>query len=141
MYPSAQFPIQKLNFGNNTQNVRKSSYECFLVLFSFTEFLYFVSNIFSRIVQKKQIFSHDSIFSPPNFQTFQKLNFGNNNQKVWKSRYQNFLLLSSFTGFLYHFVNILSRTADLKFLLARIFHKFFMNSINEYSITFFQLTD
>ena len=48
--PSAQSPFQKLNFGSNSQKTRKSGYRTFLVLSSFTEFLYFVSNILPRIV-------------------------------------------------------------------------------------------
>ena len=44
---------------------------------------------------------------------FQKLNFGNSSQKRCKSRYQTFLFLSSFTGFLYFIPNILSRIVDI----------------------------
>ena len=40
---------------------------------------------------------------------FQKLNFGNSSQKTHKSRYQTFLVLSSFIGLLYFVPNILSR--------------------------------
>ena len=39
---------------------------------------------------------------------FQKLNSGNNSQKVWKNKYQSFLVISNFTGFLYFVPNILS---------------------------------
>ena len=39
---------------------------------------------------------------------FQKLNFGNSSPKTRKRRYQTFLKLSSFTGFLYFVPNILS---------------------------------
>ena len=47
---SAQSPFQKLNFGNSSQKTRKSRYQTFLVLSSYTGFLYFVPNILSRIV-------------------------------------------------------------------------------------------
>ena len=46
---SAQSPFQKLNFGNSSQKTQKSRFQIFLVLFSLTGFLYFVSNILSRI--------------------------------------------------------------------------------------------
>ena len=46
----AQSPPQKLNLGNSRQNTRKSRYQTFLALSSFTGFLYFVPNILSRIV-------------------------------------------------------------------------------------------
>ena len=48
--PSAQYPFQKLNFGSSSQKTRKSKYQTLLVLSSFTEFLYFVSNILPSIV-------------------------------------------------------------------------------------------
>ena len=38
-----------------------------------------------------------------------ELNFGSSSQKTSKSRYQTFLVLSSFTGFLYFVPNILPR--------------------------------
>ena len=38
---------------------------------------------------------------------FQKLNFGSSSQKTCKSRYQTFLVLSNFTGFLYFVLNVL----------------------------------
>ena len=47
--PSAQSSFQKLNFGNSSQKTHKSRFQIFLVLFSLTGFLYFVSNILSRI--------------------------------------------------------------------------------------------
>ena len=43
---------------------------------------------------------------------FQKLNFGNSSPKAPKSKYQTFLDLSSFTGFLYLVPNILSKIVD-----------------------------
>ena len=48
--PSAQHSFQKLNFGNSTQKTRKSRYQTFFILSSFTGFLYFVPNILSQIV-------------------------------------------------------------------------------------------
>ena len=47
---SAQSPLQKLRFGSSSQKTRKSRYQTFLVLSSFTGFLYFVPNILPRIV-------------------------------------------------------------------------------------------
>ena len=47
--PSAQSPFQKLNFGNSSQKTRKSRYQIFFALSSFTGFLYFVPNILSKI--------------------------------------------------------------------------------------------
>ena len=38
-------------FGHSSQETRKSGYQTFLVLSSFTGFLYFVPNILSRIVE------------------------------------------------------------------------------------------
>ena len=49
IWPSAQSPFEKLNSGNSSQKTHKSRYQSFLVLFSLTGFLYFVSNILSRI--------------------------------------------------------------------------------------------
>ena len=48
--PSVKFPFQKLNFGNNSQKVRKSSYQSFFALSNFTGILYFVRSILSGIV-------------------------------------------------------------------------------------------
>ena len=39
---------------------------------------------------------------------FKKLSFGNSSQKARKSGYQTFLVLSTFTGFLYIVPNILA---------------------------------
>ena len=39
---------------------------------------------------------------------FKKLSFGKSSQKARKSRYQTFLVLSAFTGFLYIVPNILA---------------------------------
>ena len=50
--PSAQSPFQKLNFGSSSQKTPKSRYQTFLVLSSFTGFLYFVPNILPKIVEK-----------------------------------------------------------------------------------------
>ena len=51
----AQSPLQKLKPGNSRQKTRKSIYQTFLVLTSFTEFLYFVLNILSRIVWANKV--------------------------------------------------------------------------------------
>ena len=48
--PSAQSPLQKLNFGSSSQKTRKSRYQTCLVLSSFTGFFYFVPNILPWIV-------------------------------------------------------------------------------------------
>ena len=48
--PSAQYPSQKLNFGINSQKIRKSRYQSFLVLSNLTGFPYFIPNILSKIV-------------------------------------------------------------------------------------------
>ena len=48
--PSAQCPLQKLNFGNSSEKTSKIRYQTFLSLSSFTGFLYFVPNILPRIV-------------------------------------------------------------------------------------------
>ena len=61
-----------------------------------------------RILDNKEILEKSKIWvetlssaqSP-----FQKLNFGNSSQKTRKSRYQTFLVLSSYTGFLYAFID------------------------------------
>ena len=51
-----------------------------------------------KVLVETQLTAHSS---------FQKLNFGNSSQKLRKSRYQIFLVLSSFTGNLYFVLNIL----------------------------------
>ena len=43
-------PSMKLNFGSSSQKTLKSRYQTFLVLSSFTGFVYFVPNILPRIV-------------------------------------------------------------------------------------------
>ena len=61
---------------------------------------------------------------------FKKSNFGNSNQKACKRRYQNFLTLSNFTGFLYVFLKILSRivinVSKLAFMSLIVFDKLHM---------------
>ena len=52
---SAQSPFQKLNFGNSIQKTLKSRYQTFIVLPSFTGFLYFVPSFLSRIVWANKI--------------------------------------------------------------------------------------
>ena len=44
-------------------------------------------------------------------------NFGSSSQKTRKSRYQTFLVLSSFTGFLYFAPNILPRIVGSRLIL------------------------
>ena len=48
--PSAHSSFQKLNFGSSSQKTLKTRYQTFLVLSSFTGFLYFVPNTSPRIV-------------------------------------------------------------------------------------------
>ena len=48
--PSTQSSFQKLNVDNNCEKRRKIRYYIFEVLPNFTEFLYFVPNIFSTII-------------------------------------------------------------------------------------------
>ena len=48
--PSAQSPLHKLNFGSSSQKTRKSRYQNFLALSSFTGFIYPVPNTLLRIV-------------------------------------------------------------------------------------------
>ena len=65
-YSSTQSPFHKINFGNSSAKRRKSRYQNFLDLSSFTGFLYFVPHILSRIVvvflplvlNKKQRWKH-----------------------------------------------------------------------------------
>ena len=66
-----------------------------------------------EILGKSQTWVETSAQSP-----FQKSNFGNNSQKTCKSRYQNFLVLSSCTWFLYFVPNILSRNVETETLLS-----------------------
>ena len=49
-WPSAQSPLQKLNSDNSSQKTRKSRYQNFLALSTFTRFLYFAPKILPRIV-------------------------------------------------------------------------------------------
>ena len=58
---SAQSPLQKLRFGSSSQKTRKSRYQTFLVLSSYTGFLYFAPNILPRIVDKP-CFQHHLAF-------------------------------------------------------------------------------
>ena len=47
--PSVQSPFKKLKFGSSSQKTRKSRYQTFLALSSFTGFLYFVPNNLLRL--------------------------------------------------------------------------------------------
>ena len=48
--PSVQSSFQKLNFDSSCQKTRKIRWQIFEVLSIFTGFLYFVPNVFARIV-------------------------------------------------------------------------------------------
>ena len=65
-----------------------------------------------RILGNKKILGKSQLWvdtSPSAKSLFQKLNIGSSSQKTRKSRYQTFLVLSSFTGFLYFVRNVLPR--------------------------------
>ena len=68
---SSQSPFQKLNFGSGSQNASKRRYEPFLVLSSFTGFLYFVSNILPRIVAFNIPIKHNQQSACKSVQLFQ----------------------------------------------------------------------
>ena len=73
------------------------------------------NNLTLNILGNKEILGKSQIWveTQASAQTsFQKLNFGNSSQKTCKNRYQIFLVLSSFTGFLYFVPNILSEIVD-----------------------------
>ena len=53
--PNAYSPFLKLSFGNSSQKTRKSRYQTFLFLTSFTGFLYFIPNILSGIVWANKV--------------------------------------------------------------------------------------
>ena len=53
--PSAQSPFHKLNFGSSSKKTRKSRYQTFVVLFSFTGFLYFVPNVLLRMISPNKV--------------------------------------------------------------------------------------
>ena len=48
--PSAQSSFQRLNVDNSCEKLLKIRYYTFEVLSNFTVFLYFMSNVFARIV-------------------------------------------------------------------------------------------
>ena len=52
--PSSQSLFLKLNFDNSSKKRRNKRYQTFLDLSNFTEFLYFVPNVLSRIVGSKK---------------------------------------------------------------------------------------
>ena len=66
--PSAQSSLQKENFCNGSQKMRRSSYQSFLLLLIFAWFLYFWK-ILSRIeyCQREHIFVYNSSQSTSNF--------------------------------------------------------------------------
>ena len=45
-----QSPLQKQIFGKSNKKLHRSRFQCFFILFNFAWFLYFVSNILSRVV-------------------------------------------------------------------------------------------
>ena len=65
---------------------------------------------------------------------FQKLNLGNSSQKTHKIRYQNFLVLFTFTGFFYVVPNVLTRFGDT---LNSWFHQRFIYLILQFDILSF----
>ena len=71
---SAQSSILKKNFCNSGQKLRRSSYQSFLLLSSFTWFLYLCSNILSRIVcLNKFVYNSGESFSNFNILIFVSL--------------------------------------------------------------------
>ena len=65
-----------------------------------------------RILGNKEILGKSQICVEPQISAqhlFQKLHFGRSSQKTRRNRYQTFLFLSSFTGFVYFVPNILLR--------------------------------
>ena len=84
IWPSAQPPLEKLNFGNTSQKKHDKVEITFLVHSSFTGFLYFVPNILSTIVGTKVLlklttlsfwtrFSHKRYFQSKTEQAVQEL--------------------------------------------------------------------
>ena len=76
-----------------------------------------------RILGNKEILVKSQIWveTEPSAQSpFQKLNLGSSSQKTRKGRYQTFLVLSSFTGFLYLVPNILPWIIDIVSILAAV---------------------
>ena len=65
--PSVTSFFQKLNFDNSCQKPRKTRQQIFEVLSSFTGFLYFVPNVFSRIVVRTLVSLLMSILSTSAF--------------------------------------------------------------------------
>ena len=130
--PSAQSAFWKLSFCNSSPKAPKSRYQTFLFLSSFIWFLCFIPNIWPRIIWGNKILGLDppsllilifwhflcyhSIFTilKENINQFScvklsvKLSFGNISPKTCKSRYQTFLFLSDFTGYLCFIPNILT---------------------------------
>ena len=77
-----------------------------------------------RILGNKEILGKSQIWVEPSAQSpFQKLNFGSSSQKTCKSRYQTFLVLPSFTGFVYFVPNILPRIVGTPLLASYIISK------------------
>ena len=91
-----------------------------------------------RILGNKKILGKYQIWvekQPSNQSLLKKLNFGSNSQKTCKSRYQTFLVLSSFTGFLYFVPNILPRIVIFE-IFCQFFDQKVMVMIKKKKITF-----
>ena len=76
----------------------------------------FPNNLRLRILRNKEILRKSQIWveTEPSAQSpYHKFNFGSSNQKICRSRYQTFLVLSSFTGFLNFVPNILPRIVEI----------------------------
>ena len=66
---------------------------------------------------------------------FKKFNCGVSSQKVCKSRYQSFLVLSNLNGFLYFVPNILPRIVDFTDYLIYDGQHFFLKSTIQFNKT------
>ena len=86
----------------------------------------------NKILGKSQIWveTYPCAHSP-----FKKLNFSNSSPKLHKNRYQTFLDLFSFTGFLYLVPNFLSRIIDTIFQLTPTIFFFFWPNLPKKSIS------
>lgn len=80
--PSSQFPFQKYNFENRCHKVRKYRYQSLLELFNFTQFLYFVLNVLSGIIDYYhhlyQIWMNTSVTLPNDLRLYENQNISRN---------------------------------------------------------------
>ena len=77
----------------------------------------------TRILGNQEMLKKSQIWveTQPSAQSpFRNLNFANNSSKACKSKYQTFLVLSNFTGFLYFIQSIFSGIAGTKFQLKQV---------------------